>query len=102
MARRILIHFQMVLVQPELLVPPAGGAFEAAVLEFEFLLLLPHVGRDGHRDLLRLAALVPLDVTSGVAQNSLGSVCPVPLIALSPRLKTFLSLPAFRSEPSDS
>ena len=32
--------------------------FEAAILEFEFLRLLPHVGRDGHRDLLRLAALV--------------------------------------------
>ena len=57
-ARQMLFHFHMVLVQPELLVAPAGGWFEAAILEFEFLRLLPHVGRDGHRDLLRLAALV--------------------------------------------
>ena len=49
----MLFHFHMVLVQPELLVAPAGGAFVAVVLEFEFLRLLPHEGRrDGHRDLL--------------------------------------------------
>ena len=55
----MLFHFHMVLVQPELLVAPAGHGCEVAILEFEFLRLLPHdAGRDGHRDLLRLAALV--------------------------------------------
>ena len=68
----MLFHFHMVLVQPELLVAPAGGGFEVAILELEFLRLLPHdAGRDRHRDLLRLAALVARRLSNNARASAL-------------------------------